>query len=357
MKIGIITFTVDNFGAQLQAYALQSALNDLGYDAEICDVSIEAASAKIRKKAKIKEFISGLFSRDFLTTIKKVQKKASKTKSKIDKGTGIGFTEFKHTFLKKSRLYTANELRKGITKYDCYITGSDQVFNYTMSSILDIYFLNFTNKRKISYAASFGVTYIPNSLKKTYKYYINNLDAISIREIQGVKIAQELTSNPISLVVDPTFLLDKEKWNKIFDPLYSKPNRYIFVYDLIDSDYLTKYALFLSKTLNAEIVSAAGKTPQQFVYLIANALHVVTTSFHGTALSINFGTNFTTIYRRSKKSNSRMIDLCTRYGMKEHLLYEGESFKNIPTINKSQYIQLLDCDIQKSIVFLQKNLS
>lgn len=253
--------------------------------------------------------------------------------------------------------YLMNELRKGITKYDCYITGSDQVFNYTMSSILDIYFLNFTNKRKISYAASFGVTYIPNSLKKTYKHYINNLDAISIREIQGVKIAQELTSNPISLVVDPTFLLDKEKWNKIFDPLYSKPNRYIFVYDLIDSDYLTKYALFLSKTLNAEIVSAAGKTPQQFVYLIANALHVVTTSFHGTALSINFGTNFTTIYRRSKKSNSRMIDLCTRYGMKEHLLYEGESFKNIPTINKSQYIQLLDCDIQKSIVFLQKNLS
>lgn len=74
MKIGIITFTVDNFGAQLQAYALQSALNDLGYDAEICDVSIEAASAKIRKKAKIKEFISGLFSRDFLTTIKRFKK-------------------------------------------------------------------------------------------------------------------------------------------------------------------------------------------------------------------------------------------------------------------------------------------
>lgn len=31
MKIGIITFTIDNFGAQLQAFALQHKLSLLGY--------------------------------------------------------------------------------------------------------------------------------------------------------------------------------------------------------------------------------------------------------------------------------------------------------------------------------------
>lgn len=61
MKVGIITFTVENFGAQLQAYALQHKLSLLGYDAEICDVQIEPASEEIRKRAKKKNG-RGLYS-------------------------------------------------------------------------------------------------------------------------------------------------------------------------------------------------------------------------------------------------------------------------------------------------------
>ena len=37
-KIGIITILkVNNYGAELQAYALQRCLNSLGYDAEVID--------------------------------------------------------------------------------------------------------------------------------------------------------------------------------------------------------------------------------------------------------------------------------------------------------------------------------
>ena len=39
MKIGIVTFVkCDNYGAELQAYALQKKLNLLGYDAEVIDL-------------------------------------------------------------------------------------------------------------------------------------------------------------------------------------------------------------------------------------------------------------------------------------------------------------------------------
>lgn len=355
MKVGIITFTVNNFGAQLQAYALQNALEDLGYDAEICDVMIEPASMRIRRIVKVKELVSGLFSRDCLMTTRRLLKKLRRRNTLL-KENSAGFLNFKNVYLKKSKEYTANELRNGLTKYDCYITGSDQVFNYTMSSILDIYFLCFTNQKKISYAASFGVSHIPNCFKKKYVKYLKGLDAISIREEQGVKIAESLISRQIDLVVDPTFLLSKEKWNLISDYSLCTPHKYIFVYDLIESDYLTKYVFYLSQKLNAEIIYASGKTPQQFIALITNALHVVTTSFHGTALSINLGTNFTTIYRRSKKSNSRMVDLCRRYDMQDHLLYEGEIFKGIPSMDKSMYSLALLKDIHSSISFLTNNL-
>ena len=42
MKIGIVTFVkCDNYGAELQAYALQKKLNLLGYDAEVINIEKE----------------------------------------------------------------------------------------------------------------------------------------------------------------------------------------------------------------------------------------------------------------------------------------------------------------------------
>ena len=76
--------------------------------------------------------------------------------------------------------------------YDVYIVGSDQVWSYVMSSMLDIYFLAFTKKQRISYASSFGVSKIPTKYKNIYKKYIEGLDAVSIREKQGVVLANQL---------------------------------------------------------------------------------------------------------------------------------------------------------------------
>ena len=43
MKIGIVTYVkCDNYGAELQAYALQWKLNKLGYDFKTCDKCPEA---------------------------------------------------------------------------------------------------------------------------------------------------------------------------------------------------------------------------------------------------------------------------------------------------------------------------
>lgn len=47
-KIGIITIVkVNNYGAELQAYALQKKLNLLGYDAEIIDYLFYEITKKV----------------------------------------------------------------------------------------------------------------------------------------------------------------------------------------------------------------------------------------------------------------------------------------------------------------------
>ena len=60
MKIGIITFSrCDNYGAELQAYALQKKLNGMGYDAEVLDLEMqkkELASSRVIKKAILNRY-------------------------------------------------------------------------------------------------------------------------------------------------------------------------------------------------------------------------------------------------------------------------------------------------------------
>jgi len=74
MKIGIVTYVkCDNYGAELQAFALQWKLNSLGYDAEVInlekrdidmkrnpDVIKGAILQRIRKEGPIKAFVSVL---------------------------------------------------------------------------------------------------------------------------------------------------------------------------------------------------------------------------------------------------------------------------------------------------------
>ena len=49
MKIGIVTFyNCDNYGAELQAYALQKKLNLMGFEAELINMEKEKHSPSIR---------------------------------------------------------------------------------------------------------------------------------------------------------------------------------------------------------------------------------------------------------------------------------------------------------------------
>lgn len=350
MKIGIVTFTVDNFGAQLQAYALSTYLSGLGHDVEIVDVPLIPATQSIRRKAKIEEWLRAFFSCDFFRTCRRVFVRGGGNCK------GQGFGEFKKKFLKMSSPVSVEDLRKDQMPYDVYVCGSDQVWSYTMSKNLDVYLLGFTQRPKFAYAASFGVSSLPSRYGALYSKSLSRFRSIGVRERTGLEILTRLGVDA-KVVVDPTFLLRKPEWNALFEMSIVPSVPYIFVYDLIQSEHLAKYVKYLAREKGLAVVSPEGKNPCEFVTLLANAKYVVTSSFHGLALSLNLGPNFVVVCRKSKNTNSRMIDLCMRYGLHDHILYEGCSFFIPAEIDGVRLEQVLNQDIDDSKEFISESLA
>ena len=100
--------------------------------------------------------------------------------------------------------------------------------------------------------------------------------------------------------MDPTLLAGKEVLSR-FVSCSNKPhkNPYVFIYELSSHDETLNVANSVAKQLNADIIELEGcwsakrlkqkdmaTSPEKFVEYIANAACIVTTSFHGTALSI-----------------------------------------------------------------------
>ena len=216
-RIGILTFhTAINYGAVLQAYALQKYLNEQGYDCEVIDYQCK----KINDNYKI-----------------------LKIKSKNLKKIIISFLKAPLLFLqrKKFKKFVINNIRLSNQKYypynitssnkyyDCFITGSDQVWNLSLTNNDMSYFLDFATKKRISYAASNGTEEISEKDFKKVSNYLQKFSAISVRE----KGLQNSLMNKISIsiikVLDPVFLLDVESWNNLL-PNFNCKEKYILAY-------------------------------------------------------------------------------------------------------------------------------
>lgn len=375
-RIGIITIIkANNYGAELQAYALQKKINLMGYNAEIIDYLFyknpkfkkTKASRPVFKftlKKRFKEYayvkIQKLKNLLFLNTVKRKEER---------------FFLFHKNNTQFSATYdTIDLLYKSDIKYDIYVSGSDQIWNPNLYSSLEPYFLTFAPKgaKKISYASSFGISHLPNQYIEKYKRWLEGYKAISVRENTGVKIIEQLGLKS-EWVLDPTLLLTKGEWTKIEKPV-NVPDKYILIYELIDSPYLKHLASDISKRYGHKVVkickdaykpkdkndfiniSDAG--PAEFIYLFNHANFIITNSFHGSAFSINFNKSFYVIIPKNKDNNSRQKSILELFGLNDRIIYEGQDINdiNIDKINFDEINKELDTQRKLSLNFLKKNI-
>lgn len=377
-KIGIITILkCNNFGAELQAFATQKILQQMGYDAEIIDyLYYKHPSFKYTQQAKPvwkRNLKTDIIEYVKYQVIGKVLNVISAVFVKKQRILNTKFNEFHLNNTKLSKTYySIDELYASKMNYDVYMVGSDQVWNPGTGTNLSPYFLTFAPKeaKKIAYASSFGVSDIADSIKQTYKDWINNIGYLSVREDAGVRIIEQLTGRESMVVLDPTLLLCKEEWIQLFG-VSNHETGYVLIYETYRSGKLLQMAYHYAKIhkvpiyriqtraiLNKKderIINIEDCGPDDFVRLIANAGLVLTGSFHGTAFSINMGVPFYSILQKERKNNSRITSLLSKLELEDRIVYEDDSFECIhwDVYNVTRAFELLMIERVKSVKYLK----
>ena len=159
-------------------------------------------------------------------------------------------------------------------------------------------------------------------------------------------LSNELGFNNVEIMPDPVFLLEKNDWkNLIKNTSININKKYILTYFLGKIDKKRNDEIKeLAKKNGYEIVNICGNyydnkdflaSPEEFLKLIDCSEIVFTDSFHASAFSIIFKKNFFVVKRNDVKQFSRLETLLNKYDLKNHIIEDGKSFKNI----KLNYIE------------------
>ena len=298
MKVGLVTITeLDNFGNRLQNYALQCVLQELGH-------TVETIPNLIIYKARKKPLYKAI--RKIYGTFKWFVLKNKNVISSLKRQ--ARFENFDSEYIcfssKQSTIdYVPDDLD---ADYDVFIAGSDQIWNSYFPFNFEFNFLRFAQAHKrVSYAASFGTDHIKQEYLDKFSKYISEMAYISVREIAGKRIVEDLTNKTATVVLDPTMLFDASRWSEMErKPDWAVDNNYILIYylgDTIDQkkifdqlydeneEYKSYRVIDIS---DPNIPEQYSITPDEFLWLVHHAALMVTDSFHGTVFSILFGTPF-----------------------------------------------------------------
>ena len=370
MKVGLLTFhDAYNYGAALQVYATQVALNNMdGISCDVVDYKNDGRRGRYSFFPLLKSF---LLKKDFKNIVRLI------LGYWLLSWRGRHFRRFYKNRLicTDETYYTPQSLSTLNEKYDKFIVGSDQVWNSGNNGEDISYLLDFVSdkNKKISYSSSFGCADIPEHLKKDYIRCLNDIMFLSTREEFGVELIKKYTGRDAELVLDPVFLPGRQFWIDFAKKEKPIKKKYIFAYtnrkDQISNlekqidlhEYqmckLTRF-LTLHDLLSPRVKICYSMPLEKFVSLIANADFVFTASFHCTALSIILHVPFISVLTGDEGKDSRVKSLLKITGLENRVFTENLTLDAIKA--KIDY-DLVDKRLagyrEKSINFLKQSLA
>ena len=284
MKAGILTFhEADSYGAVLQAYALQQTLSKLGADSEFVQIQMPQAASQAQPVTGA----AAIFAR-------RMQAESKKREAL--------FGEFRQKYMRRSRTYQPADPIDG--DYDCFIAGSDQIWNFRIPGADARYFLPFAKpEKRYSYAASFGADSLPEKAKAWAAEQLSRFQSISVREDSGSQIVKELTGREAQVCLDPTLLPDRAEWEALTQQ--EAAPAYVLLFLLKYDEALVAKAKEEAEKRGVQLRTVtAAFMPQlgmgawnttgvtDWLNAIRNAQCVFTNSFHGMVFSMIFGRSF-----------------------------------------------------------------
>nr|WP_297705750.1 polysaccharide pyruvyl transferase family protein [uncultured Butyrivibrio sp.] len=361
MKVSIITrHAITNYGSLLQAYATQTAIEELGHECEIVDY--------IRRDESYKEHEKTLLRRKIQwnnNPLKRFAYLALRQPESIF--AGRRFEKERMKYLKLSQKFETREsISANCPKADVYMTGSDQVWGPTEDGTYDSnYFLSFAGEsKKIAYAASFGHTDMNEELYQYFKKLLASYACIAVREKSAVDIINDM-GYQASQVLDPTLLFDRHFWSKRASDI--KKGKYILVYQIHNDPQLSDYAEKVAKKKGLPLIRISASFHQitrsgkfiwcpsiaDFLGYIKNAELLITDSFHGTAFAINFNTPFVEVLPNNN-TGTRNVSILSLTGLSDRILCSDNIGIEDKKIDFEKVNNILEVEREKSKNILQK---
>ena len=304
--VATITFHwATNYGAVLQAYALQTFLKSYHLRTEIIDYVPERTRNSIIRHWIFKGQFGNLIKEHNISKFRKRELQLS------------------------DKVYHNNSELKECPAYDAILAGSDQIWNESFTfwgekKLTPSYFLNFAseNTKKIAYAVSFGTEKVSDSYVRAVGTWVHEFDAVTVRENTGLNIMEQLGVSA-QVVCDPTFLLDRTCYDKLLDHV-RYPVSKVFAYIIHENQSLAKEVALLVNQIYGQKrhLTSPRFGIYEWLYNIRESRIVVTNSFHGVAFSLIFNTNFIVIPISGSGMNDRIVTLLESFGLKERMVSE-----------------------------------
>lgn len=340
----LTTYEGYNYGASLQAYALQHYIESQGHEAELIRFEPEYltwyyAFWYVNPDSKLSK---NAVTRMIYRLMKWAHRRTTLKRKRL-------FDYFNHHVLKETtESYRSSQaLMDNPPSADLYLCGSDQIWNILYEAGRDpIFYLDFVKQgKKASYAASFSFLDLPVEHFSRIQQSLKTFDAVSVREYQGKALVEQMGVE-CTWVLDPVFLLSPEDWQALVDrediPSYYKDEalagNYLLIYDFEGDEALRLFAQAYAKEHDLKIYAITDRFPLayadrnfknagpvDFVRMIKGCSCMISNSFHGTVFSIIFHKEFYVFNRQKAKVNSRMESLLKMFCVEDRLIYGTEN--------------------------------
>lgn len=355
MKIATLTFhRTTNYGALFQTFALQKVLENLGYETEVLDYRCDTIEKRYQKPS----FFFFLKPKNIARII---------LKNSYIRDNRNSFRSFLKRIKISAKTYTSCNVFSANSIYDKFIVGSDQVWNWECMGSDANYFLKFTEpSKRLSYAASFGITDVPKDKIEWYKKLLVEFGKVSVRESSGKELFVKLTGRTPEVVLDPTLLLNSE-WIEIALSLRRIiAEKYILIYLMKETSTIFRKAKEYARINGLKVVyindrlfghlgitSLYYTSPEQWLNLFYYAECIFTNSFHGTIFSINMHKIFwVETLPPPSKVNSRILDILYLLGLESRII-GSESIVDNTQIDYQKVESILSSQRKSSMEFLK----
>lgn len=288
-KVGILNFqySTHNYGAVLQAAALEHICRQLGHEAAHLDFKAKAKKATFKGRAGQLLRLLGL-----------------RKKPKPQVTNEEAFERFRQHFINRTKRIKSPKGFRAISQdFDATLVGSDQVWRPEFAKDTIAFFLGYVPEGvdRIAYAASFGTaTWEAEGdmvLTEKVRQELQKFKAISCREETGVEICKDVFGVGAVHVLDPLLLVEDCFFQQIVSKSTVKPGARVVYYKLDTTPEFHEDMKMVSAETGSDAVNIYLKESSireyrevpDWLALVLNSDVVVTDSFHCICLALRFG--------------------------------------------------------------------